>query len=259
MGNVRSGTGGHVRHPDIHLNRLITNGEESVVYGILRGGATVMGELYKREDPFWFIDNGFFKPGHFDGYYRIAKNSLQPEYRELDLPSNRLKKVLPILSPWSYDENGYVLLCPPTEVSSSFHGFSSEIWEKKATNIIQSFSGPELFIKVRKKDDVDAQPLIFDLKGARCVLTFNSNVAIQALARGIPAICDSLNLIPFEPLSKCYSVVKSYNKLTIEELQKSPKKLECDRLKLFTFLSYCQFTLEELENPQTWNLIREIQ
>ena len=79
------------------------------------------------------------------------------------------------------------------------------------------------------------------LDSAYAVVTFNSNVAIAALLKGIPAfILDGSNQTP-----------------SLEALNN--KRRFFDRKKLFAFLAYSQFTLEEFRSGKAWFLAQQIQ
>src|SRR5438105_1796739 len=69
----------------------------SLSYGVLRGAGQIYQDCEKAGVPWWNIDKGFFKPSHYDGFYRIGYRHLQPlfladreeddsRWRQLNIP-----------------------------------------------------------------------------------------------------------------------------------------------------------------------------
>jgi hypothetical protein len=193
-------------------------------YGILRGNDAEL----KKAKHYFELDRGYFKPSHYDGYYRISHrgtqqtvNWLQPDYERL----NALN--LPI-RPWrGLDPSKPVLVCPPTDDVAAFFGIKP--W-------------PTPFDRgyvIRKKGD----PSSINFQDYNYVLTFNSSVGWQALMAGIPCVSDAT-----------HSIVGSYfNNLALDELSEAQY---VEREKLFATMAAHQFTLSEIEQGKAWGLIQ---
>ncbi len=219
----------------------------SISYGILRGTGDIFKDCMRQGKEWWEIDRGYFGANHFHGYYRISLNGLRAQYRHHDLPRDRLDALGITYAPWQ--KNGkHVLLCPPTEVVSNFLGVE-EYWSNLLKNKIRDWEkisqleGRE--IRVREKDS--KTPLSEDLKDCHCVITYNSNVAIDALRAGIPAIGVDYG-----------AEIRSWNHLGVIE-SNGLDIYQSDRESLFRYLSYCQFTLDEMRSGYAWEKCQEIQ
>ena len=89
-----------------------------------------------------------------------------------------------------------------------------------------------------------------DLENAAVVIAFNSHVSIEATLKGIPVIVDKNN--------PCWNI--SYKLSDINEgLNNYKFDQEPDRLKLFKWLCYCQYNINEVKNGLAWELIEKFQ
>ena len=109
-------------------NEFLYNPQPSIGYGILRGMNQIYWFCNKHNIDYWNIDRGFFGASHYDGYYRIGKNGIQPTYRELDLDDRRLKKFRIEIEPWKSNKDGYILVCPPTQFMEDYYQMQRNSW-----------------------------------------------------------------------------------------------------------------------------------
>lgn len=218
----------------------------SIAYGILRGTADVFKDCDAQHKEWWEIDRGYFKPAHFNGYYRISLKRTRAYYSDEvagGLPDDRFQALNVAIHPWRQEAKGYILLCPPTEPVCEFYGVNRNHWIDEFTKQAKEASGR--LVRIRDKDTTT--PLRYDLMECHAVITYNSNVALDALASGVPAI-------------SCNSEVRQWNNLTVFDLKKPYSELiACNRLKLFRFLSYCQFTLDEFKKGYAWKTANDVQ
>jgi len=230
--------------PVCHTDRFSKKGaehEEAIMYGILRGCADVIHHHFKNGIDYLHIDNGYFKRHHYSGYYRVSLNDTQARYKDIALPSERAKKLDVKIRDWVRNENGYVLIIPHTPAFEIFYGVDIKKW---TDTTIKKLNGRPY--KIRDKNATT--PLEEDLKSASCVITFNSNAALEAILAGIPAIATSN-----------HSVIKSWNKLTMDNVEDCFDKCSAlDREKLVNFLSYHQFTLDEIDKGIAPAIIKEM-
>jgi hypothetical protein len=211
----------------------------SISYGFLRGAETIFQACEKHGVEYWEIDKGYFKPNHFDGYYRISLNNIRAHYNNaLDLPADRWQSLNINIAPWRDNPKGYILLCPPTDAVCHLKRINKEQWiDDIKSQILMMTDRP---IRVRDKNDNNT-PVEYDLDNAHAVVTYNSNIAINGLIRGIPAFI----------LDKTWQTPSLY---FLED-----KERFIDRETLFHFLSYCQFTLEEFRTGRAWEISQQIQ
>lgn len=219
-----------------------TNKHVSISYGILRGNADIFKHNANHAVDYWEVDRGYINPHHFDGYYRFSKNGLQAVYKDKDLPSDRLDKLKYKLENW-FNPKGRIIVCPPTEPIESFYSIPKGSWLSSVTEYLTKLGRP---FKVREKGV--ATPLEHDLQDAYCVVTFNSNVAVDATIKGLPVITDC-------------SVLNGWNDSQIGERMANgtlePQSNEAVQ-KLLRFISYNQFTLEEIRSGMAWKLLNHI-
>ncbi len=241
-----------------------------IVHGILRGTGLALKEAKKRCIDRFYIDHSYFVPGYSgEGWNRISRNSLTANYFKSvdDDRWNDIKNKVKI-EPWkSSSERGkQILIIPPTHAVSWF--YQDKNW---LNNLIlyfkQNFN--EDFLKrinIRKKPkepvvdkygnllglrniDIKNQNSIEDdLENAAVVIAFNSHVSIEATLKGIPVIVDKNN--------PCWNI--SYKLSDINEgLNNYKFDQEPDRLKLFKWLCYCQYNINEVKNGLAWELIEK--
>lgn len=227
----------HTEWADNYINQ--TNKHVAIGYGILRGTADIFRHNHTTGVDFYEVDRGYLNPNHYDGYYRISKNALQATYRELDLPSDRLDKLKFERKQW-FNPKGHILIIPPSEYIEEFYNHPPGWWESE---VVKSLDGVSRPFKIRHKSE--SSPLEHDLQGAYCVITFNSNVAVDATIKGVPVV------------TGMYSVAGKWcgNSIgdIIENKIEAPTQERVD--KLLRFVSYNQFTLEEIRKGEAWKTI----
>lgn len=225
----------HTSWSDNYINQ--TNKHVAVGYGILRGTADIFNHNSSERVDFYEVDRGYINPNHFDGYYRISKNDMQAKYKEIDLPSDRLEKLKFKRENW-FDPKGKIIVCPPSDYIENYYKISNE-WTR-GFEIFLSEAGHTY--KIREKSDTTS--LDHDLQGAKCVIAFNSNVLVDAAIKGIPVYGES-------------SVIKGWSNTSLTDIAlnkiNEPNNLD----KLLNFISYNQFTLEEIRNGTAWRLLHE--
>lgn len=197
-------------------------------YGILRGCAEVWEVCEQLNKPYFIVDRGYWKPGHYDGYYRVSLRGTQqtsgwpePDYARWDALGLTIE-------PYK-ERSGYTLVCPPTAHVDEF--FNAKWWCEPGTNMLY-----------RPKDC--SRSLEDDLAGASQVVTFNSSVAWEALRRGIPVVSDLVH-------SMVGAWIREKNLDTVQKLMDS-------RRQLFATQAAMQMTLEEMRSGQLFPLIQKL-
>lgn len=211
----------------------------NIGYGILRNMDAVWKKSAADNKPYFIVDRGYWKPGHYDGYYRVSLNGtqqttgldkLKPDYDRLDALG------IELLS--SLRKNLPVLICPPTWDATKFFGLSEfpNIYEK------EWFGRPrgQRFIMRTKGCE---RPLQQDLDNCSKVCTFNSSVGWEALRQGIPVISDPK-----------HSIVGAFEKMVDRKIHEDIK----ERRRLFGIMASLQLTLEEMKAGKLYPLITKI-
>lgn len=209
---------------------------EHICYGVLRGSDAILKTAHRMGWPWYHIDNGYFRPGHFNGYYRISKGNTQACFNAAQASDGQRWRELGLeIGPWQRNHLGHILVCPPTAAMGTFFGFDPKAW---LSHVLATLSGCSARpVVVRHKHS--SRPLEEEMQGAYAVVTFNSGVAWQALLQGIPAIADR----------QCS--VRTWNQFDFADIEKD--LTQCDRQALFHCLANNQFTLQEFaERPDLW-------
>lgn len=212
------------------LNGIRSELELSIGYGILRGNAERIRECEARGTPWFNIDRGYLKPGHFSGFYRVSLRGTQqtkglgdlhPDYERL----GRLQIEFP--QPRGIRSNAHTLIIPPTEHAARFFGLGHPVvWMEDARKKYENDN-----LVFREKGCL--RPLDEDLTNCLRVVTFNSSIGWEALRRGIPVYSDP-----------DHSIVGAYQKICGQPLHLDLKA----RKALFGIMASLQLTLEEIKN-----------
>ena len=141
-------------------------------YGILRGMDKVYRECERQGKPYFIVDNGYWKPGHYDGYYRISLNGTQqttnfpaPDYERWERLGLEIKPVRDI------DPTKPILACPPSEAVMKFYPDA------------RNWFAPHGAV-IRRKGDGE-----FDgFENYRSVSTYNSSMGWKGLLNGVSCV-----------------------------------------------------------------------
>lgn len=236
----RSGRGFAVRNAQ-DKNAKEAYSEPAISYGILRGTGLIFQALRDRDIEFWEIDRGFFKPAHFDGYYRISMNGMNPEYvPDIASSSKRFDALNLKIKPWRKDGK-HILFCPPSNPVKWFDDVPPGLVESKLGEL-RANTCKEIIVRTK----ADKKPIEEDFKDCWAVVTYSSNVAVDALLNGIPAICFGKH------------PVKGWNGLVVSDIE-SEKLTQSNRQELFNYLAWQQFTLPEIEQGWPWEVVQAMQ
>lgn len=214
---------------------LIAAAEVHIAYGILRGCADVFRSAERCGKNYIELDRGYWKPNHYDGYYRISLNGTQqtfgldkfkPDYERWD------KLGLEILSATLRPR--HAIICPPTDHVADFFKIDMRCWDSYEAGIPENYT-------VRKKQS--ETPLQNDIDKCDRITTFNSSIGWEALRQGIPVISDPM-----------HSIVGVWQKMLDKQIHNDIE----ERRKLFSLMASLQLTLEEMRQGMLWPLIKNL-
>lgn len=209
-----------------------------MAYGILRGTSEVFKQAQTKGRVWFNIDRGYFKPSHYDGYYRVSLrgtqqttglDKLKPDYERWKrlgleiLPAKEIPKRKSGLFPRK-------MVCPPTEYVKEFFN----------CDFVSIFDGTE---EVHVREKGTPEPLQKWLDWCDKVKTFNSSIGWEALRQGIPVVSDPQ-----------YSIVGAYQKM----LDKSIHDDSNERRKLFALMAGMQLRLDEIRGGLLWPLLQTL-
>ncbi len=218
-----------------HVNNFKDYDKTIVTYGVLRGTY----EIIKKVKNFYYIDHGYFNQSkrkfennrttvlNLDGYFRIVYNNLIHN-GEGDFPDDRLKKLnLNFLE--QIKSGDVIILSEPSEIMKKI--YNAHNWVEETKEIIKKFSDRKIVVH----NKYSKEPLDKLLKNAWSFVSLQSTAGFKAMVNGIPAFFTEPSL-------------KNINK--IEEIE-NPQI----NYKIFNNLAYGQWTLNEIESGEAWEII----
>lgn len=268
--------GGDIIHANTYLREgSVPEGTKQVIlHGILRGTGLIYRECLLKGIDMYYIDHAYFMPSrHYDeraGWMRITKNAFV-QNQMISRPSSRWRKWFADdpryrVLPWrGYAQGGqHILVLPPTPaVKWCFKAYNWAenvvaqirnvtnlpiIWREKPGQIkVDKLGFPEGKIEnpsVPAGTIQSQRPLEYDLENAHAVISFNSNVAIDATLKGIPVICGEH--CPAYPIS-----------FSIRDIGTNKLNIEPNRKKWLYNLAYSQFSMGEIRSADCWRILND--
>ena len=249
------GTGANV----ITIEKYLSNGQlpgkvqAVAIAGILRGNAKLLAECQARGIEYYYIDHAYFNAGYADpSWMRITKNGFVQNAIVNNDPSRWNKFFQTPLQPYLHKTRKNILILPPSDAVAKV--FGADGWLPRVAQkikqhtsrplIIRHKPGPILnndLITLKGRSSYDYPPMDEIWSKVYCVVAFNSNLAVDALIRGIPVITTPYSAT--WPLS---------NKIeSIENL------IEFDRSSLLSSLSWGQYNIDEMRSGYAYkNIIK---
>lgn len=218
---------------------------ELVIRGLGGTSQKALKQCMELGRTFYAIDTGYMQPGKRKEYHRITKNALQNLGPMVEREADRLRKV-----GWKWRkprDGSYILVCPPSEKVMKFYGENLDDWMQITLDEIRTYTNTPIKVRLKpsREDRVSNDTIWNALEDAKCLVTYNSIAATEALLYSKPAIA----LAPNSATMLCNTSISEINSLTL------PTKEE-----LFVFakhLSYCQFTAAEMVNGFAWKILNE--
>jgi hypothetical protein len=205
------------------------------------GNGKLLTDLIDNNLPFWFIDSGYTNFVESNKkWHRLVRNHLHVT-KYFDAPADRLINFTTFPRPWRKSGEN-ILIIEPGEFSAAIFHVDIDQWRNNIENEIKKFSDKKILI--REKIPKKQRQNLYDelLQGDYyCVVTINSNAATEAIWAGIPAI--TLDQHVTNPVTR--SRISDIN-----DLYRGPLG------NWLSYLSYCQFTYDELINGTAVDILR---
>ena len=208
-----------------------------VCWGVLRNSKKIVDDAISRDQHFVYIDHAYFNRGHGNSY-RISINSFECNMLRL-CPSSRSKQLNVSLDPWN-TRGEKIIVCPPTDYFSEAHSVHG--WLDKTINEIKLYTDRKIVVRKKPKPDEKPIPLAEQLHEAHALVTHSSNVAIEAVCLGTPVF-----------VSKTSAAAP----IGLTDLSMIENPIYPDRSLWINNLSYCQFTLSEIESGNFLHIMNE--
>jgi hypothetical protein len=207
------------------------------MYGCLRGLLLTLKQARAEGRTWWYMDNGYFRPGHFHGYYRVTRNALQHDGTG-NASSERWERHGLDIQPWR--KGRHVLVCPPSQKFGALFGFNAVAWLQTTLNTLRRHTDRPIRVRMKKGNPVS---LAEDLKDCHAVVAHSSNAAVEALLAGVPVFCTA----------PCAAYRMGRADLSKIEMPVYPE----DREPWAWNLADHQFTLEEMRSGLCWEMLQE--
>jgi len=206
------------------------------------GNENIIVDKIDNNLPFWFIDSGytnFIEPNK--KWHRLTRNHLHFN-NQFVAPVDRLKNFAKFPRPWC-KTGKKILVVEPGEFAASIMHVEPKSWTKNIVDELKKHTDHP--IEIRSKNNKKVRTSLYQtlINGDYyCTISINSNSAVESVWAGIPAIT----------LEKHVSNTVTRNSLAqINDLYYGPLG---DWL---AWLSYCQFTYDELMDGTALSIIKE--
>jgi hypothetical protein len=206
------------------------------------GNENIIVDKIDNNLPFWFIDSGYTNFIESNKkWHRLTRNHLHFN-NQFVAPADRLKNFTEFPRPWR-NTGKKILVVEPGEFAASIMHVNVKSWTESVVTELKKYTDRPIEIrsKVNKKTRTSLYKTL--LQGDYyCTISINSNSAVESIWAGIPAIT----------LNKHVSNSVTRNNLAqINDLYYGPLG---DWL---AWLSYCQFTYDELMDGTALNIVKE--
>lgn len=238
--------------PHLRIKKLLPSYESVAFAGLLRGNAHILDMAVSDNMNFYYIDHAYFKPGYrYPNWMRVVKNGFVQNTVLPDVSGDRLKLFDINFLDYNFNKKQNIVVFPPSDTVARV--FNHTNWEAETIEKIKQYTdrpivvrrktGPvmdSIMINVKYEEKHNYEESLDDvLNNAYCVVAFNSAVALTALERGIPVICERY----------CAAFPLTHSFEEIEYLK------EKERFHLFASLAWGQFTMEEIKDKKTFKFI----
>lgn len=206
------------------------------------GNENILVNKIDKNMPFWFIDSGytnFIEPNK--KWHRLVRNHLHFN-TDFIAPTDRLKNITNFPRAWNKEGKSILIIEPGQFAASIFH-VEAKSWGQQIAAELRKYTDRP--IEFREKTNKKTRKNLYRqlLEGDYyCTISINSNSAVESIWAGVPAIT----------LDKHVSNAVTRNNVSqINDLYYGPLG------NWLAWLSYCQFTYEELMDGTALSIVRE--
>lgn len=202
-----------------------------------------------------YIDLGYWgrrKKTRFDGFHKLSLDDRHPTgyFQRVPHADDRFRMSRIQIKPWRKDGK-HILVIGMSAKGALAEGFYPEQWERKT--VAQLLGMTDRPIIYRPKPNWPGSkpipgagfqrelPIESALRDAWCVVTHHSNVAVEAILAGVPAICP-------------YGVASIMAGHSLDQIHNPP--MPDGREQWAADLAYTQFSLAEIQSGAAWRHLR---
>ena len=220
----------------------------AVVWG-LRNKKINEGQLDHSAD-YLVMERGYF--GDRKKFTGIGYNGLNGRafFFAKNMPSDRWEKHWVEVKPWQM-EGEYFLLMGQVSGDQSLYGKDPRHWYEKTMNKIKAMTGIPVYFRphpltrqydgLLQCDGLMTDSLEAAFSKAMCAITYNSNSGVDAVLNGVPVVAMDIGSMAWDMAR--HDVSMNFNR---------PK-----RKQWLYDLAYKQWTLEEVENGDAWEHLKQ--
>lgn len=158
-----------------------------IVGGLQFGALQILKQVRRSGAQYLFVDRAYFAGGPKTNRLRVCRNQYQKNEieplspRDLDHYLLRARALGIELEPWR-KSGDHILLVPPSAEICELFGLGD--WKAKTLERLKRSSDRPIDVSVKG----DPRPLAERFERCHCVVTWSSNVAVEAIVAGVPAI-----------------------------------------------------------------------
>jgi hypothetical protein len=208
-----------------------------LTYGEERGLRVMLDRVIAQGREWVYVDNGYFKWGHFSGYYRVTHNAYMRDGTGKG-SDRRWRRLGLSIKPWQRG-GSFILVCPPPARFATLRRFDEKAWLEITLAILRTHTDREIRIREKpSKRECRANPIQQAIKGAHALVSHSSNAAAEVLIEGYPVFCTD----------PCASSIMGESDLSKIESPRYPDGREqwaCD-------LAAGQWTIAEMRDGTCW-------
>ena len=231
--------------------------EIAIFYGLSGGLRNVLRDYRESGRRALFIDLGYWgrrKKTRWDGFHKIVLNARHPTayFRDTPKPHDRFAQFSVPVQPWRTSGEPVIVIGMSQKAAAEEH-YRAEEWERDTVQRLRKMTRRPIIYRpkpnwpgARPIPGTQLQrdiPIPDALVGAHAIVTHHSNVAVDAILAGIPAICPD----------GVASVISSHDLESIE----SPL-LSRDRAQWAADLAYCQWNMAEMADGTAWRMLGQM-
>lgn len=199
-----------------------------VLGGLQFGALELLTEIRAAGERYVFFDNAYFGGGTSSDRLRLTLNG----YQKTVLEERPARDWGVALEPWR-EGGAFVMVVPPSRAVEKLFGL--EHWLEATLSRLRGVTKRE--VRVSPKSDREKSPLAERLQGCHAVVTWSSNVAVEAILAGVPAFVSDESAA--RPVARGLKV--------LEQMIESPLRAEEERRAAWQrSLAWGQFTVEEI-------------
>lgn len=154
----------------------------AVLGGLQFGALELLIELRRLRRPYVFFDRAYFGGGTYTDRLRLTRDAYQQHWIRSAGAGNAAGRWGVTLAPWRQDGD-FIVVVPPSDSVARLFGL--RFWLPRMLSRLEKCSRRR--VVVSPKSDREKSPLAERLEGCYAVVTWTSNVAVEAVCLGVPA------------------------------------------------------------------------